>query len=151
MRLFTKKVSNKQNKARQKGLTLFELLVVLAILALLATLIAPRVVGYLGRAKADIALAQASNIAASLELYYIDHGRYPSEAEGLDALIAPSAESDAALWRGPYFKEEQGLTDPWGRDYLYEVNENGEAFWVISYGRDGAEGGEGDDADIRRR
>lgn len=151
MRLCTNNPLGKPNRVLQKGLTLFELLVVLAILALLATLIAPRVVGYLGRAKADIALAQASNIAASLELFYIDHGRYPSEGEGLAALVAPPLEGDASLWRGPYFKEEQGLTDPWGRDYIYEVNENGEAFEVISFGRDGAEGGDGDDADIRRR
>lgn len=151
MRLHINKRPGKPCKVAQKGLTLFELLVVLAILALLATLIAPRVVGYLGRAKSDIALAQASNIAASLELFYIDHGRYPNEAEGLAALIAPPEGNNPASWRGPYFKEEQGLIDPWGRDYLYEVNENGEAFWIISFGRDGAEGGEGDDTDIRRR
>lgn len=137
----------------QKGLTLFELLVVLAILALLATLIAPRVVGYLGRAKSDIARAQAANIAASLELFYIDFGRYPHESEGLQALLhAPEGDEAALLyWRGPYFKAEEGLTDPWGRDYLYELDENGEAFTVVSLGRDGEEGGEGDDADIRRR
>ena len=151
MKAFTRKSVAKRNRERQKGLTLFELLVVLAILALLATLVAPRVVGYLGRAKSDIALAQASNIAASLELFYIDHGRYPDATEGLAALIAPSPGSEASSWRGPYFKEEQGLTDPWGRDYLYEVDAAGDSFWVISLGRDGAEGGEGDDADIRRR
>lgn len=145
------KSATKSRPVLQKGLTLFELLVVLAILALLATLIAPRVVGYLGRAKSDIARAQAANIAASLELFYIDHGRYPNETEGLAALIDAPADAEANLWRGPYFKERQGLIDPWGRDYLYEVDEGGEMFSVISFGRDGAEGGEGDDADIRRR
>ena len=151
MRLYTKTRPGKPNRASQQGLTLFELLVVLAILALLATLIAPRVVGYLGRAKSDIALAQASNIAASLELFYIDYGRYPTAAEGLTALVSPPSGEGASFWRGPYFKEEQGLIDPWGRGYLYEVDESGDSFWVISFGRDGDEGGDGDDADIRRR
>ncbi len=135
----------------QRGLTLFELLVVLAILTLLATLIAPRVIGYLGRAKADVARAQAANIAASLELFYIDLERYPDDQEGLGALITAPTSQDAQLWRGPYFKEESGLIDPWGRPYLYEVEAGSDAFTVISFGRDGVEGGEGDDADIRRR
>ena len=138
-------------RRKQKGLTLFELLVVLAILTLLATLIAPRVIGYLGRAKSDVARAQAANIAASLELFYIDHDRYPDASEGLDALLTAPASDDAQFWRGPYFKEETGLTDPWGRPYLYEVDETRDGFTVISFGRDGVEGGEGDDADIRRR
>jgi general secretion pathway protein G len=123
--------------------------VVLAILAFLATLVAPRVVGYLGRAKADIARTQAANIASSLELFFLDFGRYPTEEEGLAALIR--APDGAAEWSGPYMKEESGLTDPWGQLYLYAPAEGGNTFEVASLGRDGKEGGDGEDADIRRR
>lgn len=140
---------NRFPRGSQAGLTLFELLVVLAILALLATIVAPRVVGYLGRAKADVARSQAASIAASLELFFLDFGRYPSDAEGLGALLAEPG--DTQTWRGPYFKEASGLIDPWGKPYLYSVDAGGEAFTVTSYGRDGVEGGEGDDADIHKK
>lgn len=136
-------------KHRQRGLTLFELLVVLAILAFLATLVAPRVVGYLGRAKSDIARAQAANIASSLELFFLDYGRYPTEEEGLKALV--EAPGETSEWRGPYLKEESALSDPWGRPYVYAPETGADAFEVISLGRDGAEGGDGEDADIRKK
>lgn len=136
-------------KERQRGLTLFELLVVLAILAFLATIVAPRVVGYLGRAKSDIARAQASNIASSLELFFLDFERYPTNEEGLAALA--EAPEGAEGWRGPYLKDASGLTDPWGRPYLYEPDAESDAFEIVSLGRDGAEGGEGENADIRKK
>lgn len=138
-----------QKRLNQCGLTLFELLVVLAILAFLATLVAPRVVGYLGRAKTDIARSQAANIASSLELFFLDYGRYPTEEEGLQALVAVPAGSSE--WRGPYMKEETALIDPWGRSYLYTANEAGNAFEVSSLGRDGEEGGDGEDVDIHKK
>lgn len=135
---------------RERGLTLFELLVVLAILALLATLIAPRVVGYLGRAKSDIARSNVAGIASSLELFYLDYGRYPTTEEGLTILAqAPDLDADAdadEFWRGPYIKDETNFTDPWGRAYVFETT--GDAFVVKSLGRDGAPGGDGEDADI---
>lgn len=139
----------KSNRAYQRGLTLFELLIVLAILAFLAALVAPRVVGYLGRAKSDIAKTQASNLASSLELYFLDFERYPTTGEGLNALVA--APEGANEWRGPYLKDESGLLDPWGRPYLYNPNDGGDAFEVVSLGRDGVEGGDGEDADIRKK
>lgn len=136
-------------KNRQHGLTLFELLIVLAILAFLATIVAPRVVGYLGRAKSDIARAQAANIASSLELFFLDFERYPSKEEGLQALV--TAPADAAGWRGPYLKDPSGLTDPWGRPFLYQPAAEGDSFEVVSLGRDGEEGGEGENADIHKK
>jgi len=136
-------------KQSQRGLTLFELLVVLAILALLATLIAPRVVGYLGRAKSDIAVSQATNIASSLELFYFDVGRYPTPDEGLAALFNQPA--DGTLWRGPYLKEETAIVDPWGEPYGYDVNSETEVFKITSLGRDKTAGGKGEDADIVKR
>ncbi|MFZ5616936.1 MAG: type II secretion system major pseudopilin GspG [Pseudomonadota bacterium] len=138
-----------QHRRAQQGLTLFELLVVLAILAFLAALVAPRVIGYLGRAKGDIARTQAANLAASLELFFLDHERYPTPDEGLAALVA--APTGSTAWRGPYLKDASGLTDPWGRPYLYEQDPETEEFVVVSLGADGEEGGSGEDEDIRKK
>lgn len=135
-------------KTSERGITLFELLVVLVILALLATIVAPRVIGYLGRSKTDVAQAQLSSIATSLELFYLDMGRYPDEAEGLIVLL--EAPDGSAQWRGPYFGNESGLNDPWGRPYLYLRMEPGDHFTLTSLGRDGEVGGEGEDGDLSR-
>lgn len=133
----------------ESGMTLFELLVVLAIIAFLAAIAAPRVVGYLGRAKVDVAASQAANIAASLELFFLDHARYPTQQEGLEVLVrSPDTDSD---WRGPYLKNPDGLIDPWGRPYLYAVNTDTEGFVVRTFGRDGEPGGEDEDGDIEKR
>jgi general secretion pathway protein G len=139
----------KRQRCAQRGLTLFELLVVLAILAFLAALVAPRVIGYLGRAKSDIARTQAANLAASLELFFLDFERYPTLEEGLQSLV--TAPPGAAAWRGPYLKDEGGLIDPWGRPYLYEQDPETGEFAVASLGRDGKLGGSGEDEDIRRK
>lgn len=137
------------SRKAQAGLTLFELLVVLAILAFLAGIVAPRVIGYLGRAKSDVAESQAANISASLELFFLDLGRYPTSDEGLAALV--DAPQDLAGWRGPYLKDPSGLIDPWGRPYVYEVEVDTEQASVRSLGRDGAPGGDGEDRDIEKR
>ena len=141
-------VSRRANDDRQAGITLFELLVVLAIIALLATFVAPRVIGYLGRSKVDIARAQMASIATSLELFYLDMGRYPQLDEGLVVLVEePGEESE---WRGPYFNDLDGLTDPWGRPYLYSFDEATDRFTIQTLGGDGEVGGEADDQDISR-
>lgn len=138
---------------RQAGFTLFELLVVLTIMALLAAIVAPRVIGYLGRAKEDVARSQMSNLVTALELYYLDVGRYPLEEQGLDALVAaPQEDGDPiAAWRGPYLGDESGLMDPWGRPYAYAYDAEADRVRVISYGRDGTPGGEGEDGDLVAR
>lgn len=141
-------------KAGQSGFTLFELLVVLAILAMLAAIVAPRVIGYLGRAKTDVARSQMSNLVTSLELFYLDLGRYPDvEDEGLTALVAaPEVQGEPlAGWRGPYLQDESGLQDPWGHVYIYRLDETGERAEIVSLGRDGEPGGEGEDADLTAR
>ncbi|HEX6144122.1 MAG TPA: type II secretion system major pseudopilin GspG, partial [Geminicoccaceae bacterium] len=92
------------------GFTLIELLVVLVILGLLSAFVAPQVLNYLGRAKSDAASAQIQNIASILDLYRLDTGRYPTEEEGLSALLEPPP--DAATWNGPYVRREDALTDP---------------------------------------
>lgn len=131
---------------RQRGFTLVELLVVLVILGLLATFAAPRVIKYLGGAKSSAAAAQLQNIAVTLDLYRLEVGRYPSEEEGLEALVARPAAAEA--WNGPYIKKRDMLIDPWGSLYHYRFpGEHGE-FDLYSFGADGAEGGEGENSDI---
>ena len=130
----------------QDGFTLVELLVVLGIIALLAAVVAPQVLRYLSSAKSDAAAAQLKNIESALELYYLDTGTYPKQEDGLPALTA--APSGTPGWRGPYLKKSSALMDPWGKPYLYKAPGDHGAFDLYSYGRDGAAGGEGDDADL---
>lgn len=138
-----------RHRSSQKGMTLYELLIVLAILAFLAALIAPRVMGYMGRAKTDVAASQLSNISTALELYFFDMGEYPAEGTSLEVLVTPP--NNSTEWRGPYLKETTGLIDPWGTPYLYRLEYNGGSFVVSTLGRDGVVGGDGEDRDLEKR
>lgn len=129
-----------------EGFTLTELLVVLGIIALLAALVAPQVVRYLSKARTDTATAQIKNIEGALELYYLDVGSYPLVNDGLEALFTSPA--NVLSWKGPYLKRRDGLADPWGRAYLYQSPGQHGDFDISSLGRDGHEGGKGEDADI---
>lgn len=135
-----------ETKRRQRGFSLMELLVALVILALIMGVVGPRVIGYLSRAKSQTAETQVRLIQSALDLYLIDVGRYPTPEEGLQALVAPPA--SAPGWSGPYLDEEQVPADPWGRPYLYFSGSDGLRVRVYSLGRDGAEGGTGEDADV---
>lgn len=137
---------SKETLRGEAGYTLTELLVVMFILVLLVGLVAPRVIGYLGGAKSDTARIQLNNIEASLDLYLLDVGRYPTEAEGLKSLIQKP--ESAAVWNGPYLKKESGLTDPWGQVYQYAAPGQHGEYDLFSLGADKAEGGEDEDADI---
>lgn len=142
----------KQNKLLQKavvkndGFTLVELLVVLAIIALIATIATPQVIRYLGSARVDVAKTQMRNIQGALELLYLETGRYPTSEEGVEVLVKPV--QSFTPWSGPYIKPETAIIDPWGNTYVYKGPENTNSFTLLSYGRDGIEGGEGLDADI---
>lgn len=149
------KLSSEQATSRRKGrdseagLTLLEMLIVLAIVALLGALIAPNVMRYLGQSKIEVAEAQMSSIATSLELFYLDVGRYPDvDEEGLAALV--EAPDDLESWQGPYFRDASGLVDPWGRPYGYALQPAGNRFTLTSLGADGATGGDGENGDLTR-
>jgi general secretion pathway protein G len=130
----------------ERGFTLIELLVVLAILGLLAAIATPQVLSYLGKAKTDTARVEISNIATALDLYLIDVGRYPTQQEGLAALVENPGNLPA--WRGPYLKSRTAPADPWGRPYHYRVPGQRGPFDVYTLGADNAPGGSGDNADV---
>ena len=129
----------------EAGFTLVELLVVLVILALLAALVGPRVVGYMSTSKVKAARIQIASYQTGLELYHLDVGRYPRPAEGLEALIKPP--TDSTGWAGPYL-DKAVASDPWQHPYRYVAPQDGSSFALSSLGADGKEGGEGDNADI---
>ncbi len=132
---------------RLRGFTLIELLVVLAILGLLIGLVGPRFLGQLGSAKSKTASVQIADLEKGLELYKLDVGRFPTNEEGLDALIHRPA--NASGWNGPYLKASSVPLDPWNRPYKYaNPGPNGDPE-ILSLGADGTPGGEGENADIR--
>jgi general secretion pathway protein G len=136
----------KGKRREEEGYTLLELLVVLAIIALLVGFVAPKMMGYLGRAKADAAKVQLHNVATALELYRLDTGEYPTEAQGLRALVEKPGAADH--WNGPYLQKAEGILDPWGEPFVYkQPGEHGE-YDLLSYGADKQPDGDGDDADI---
>lgn len=131
---------------RQNGFTLIELLVVLGILGLLAAVVGPSVLRYLGSSKSQAASVQAKNIVAALNLYKLDNGTFPTGEQGLTALV--KAPAGSTFWNGPYLPDEGALTDPWKRPFLMRApGEHGEVD-VYSLGSDGAPGGEGEARDV---
>lgn len=128
------------------GFTLVELLVVLIILGLVASIAGPNVMKYLGSSKSKTARLQIKEIESSIELYFLDTGEYPSSGAGLQALV--KNEESVAGWNGPYLKKAIVPEDPWGNAYQYQKpGEHGE-FDLLSLGADKQPGGEGDDKDI---
>tara|TARA_R110002049_G_scaffold193364_1_gene362204 strand:+ start:5448 stop:5903 length:456 start_codon:yes stop_codon:yes gene_type:complete len=130
---------------RDRGFTLTELLVVMVILSLLAAAITPQVMGRLDKSKVRAAKLQINTLAASLDLFKIDTGRYPTAQEGLKALIEKPAAIES--WDGPYVRSGASLTDPWEREFIYDAA-SASAFRLVTYGADGKEGGAKYDSDI---
>jgi general secretion pathway protein G len=135
-----------QRSGSQAGFTLVELLVVLVILVLLASLVGPRVVGYLGSSRVKAAKVQIEGLGSALELYRLDTGRYPSTEEGLKALVQAPAGVDT--WKGPYLTKKEVPSDPWNRPYNYRSPGQHGPFEIFSLGADNQAGGTGENEDI---
>lgn len=135
---------------RQAGFTLIELMVVMVILAILAGLIVPRIMGRPEEARRTKAAIQIQSLETALKLYNLDNGDYPTTEQGIQALVeAPTVGKLPAKWRqGGYLEKGRVPKDPWGNDFIYlQPGIQGE-YDIISYGADGQQGGEGKDADI---
>lgn len=135
----------------RRGFTLIEMLVVIVVIAILAGLVGPMVFQNVGDAKVSAAKAQLELFGLALDQYRLDNDYYPSTAQGLEALrAAPSGDPSAQNWRGPYLKKPVPL-DPWGRPYIYKSpgDSSKTGYDLLTYGRDGKQGGIGEDGDIR--
>jgi general secretion pathway protein G len=121
-------------------------MVVLLILAMLASIAAPRVTKYLKKAKAGTAKVQVEALRSAVDSFHLDVGHYPRLEEGLKALVDSPANEPG--WDGPYLIKRNSLIDPWGRPYLYATPGKSGEFDVYTYGSDGREGGTGEAADI---
>ena len=145
---FLKQVAGRRPSRRrgEDGVTLVELLVVLVILALLAGLVGPQVINYLGGAKSKTARLQIESLGAALDLYRLDVGSYPTEEQGLQALVdqPPGVEG----WNGSYLKKEGLPLDPWNVPYIYRNPGQHGSYDLFSLGADKREGGDGEDADV---
>ena len=133
-----------------KGFTLMEILVVIVVISVLAGLVGPMVFRNVGDAKISAAKAQLELFGLALDQYRLDNDYYPSTAQGLEALTtAPPGDPPAHNWRGPYLKKAIPR-DPWGHPYLYlsPGTKKPNGYDLLSYGRDGKPGGEGEDADL---
>ena len=129
----------------QTGITLIELLVVMVIIALFATIVGSRVGRSVDKGRKTAAKSQISEFESMLDQFKLDVGRYPTSEEGLQALRTKP--TNATNWDGPYSKKDIPV-DPWGHAYVYRIPGAHGDFDLLSYGGDGQEGGDGDNADI---
>ena len=131
------------------GFTLLEMLLVVAILALLAALVGSRLVGAFGGAQVKTTNAQLSLLTSSVDQFKLSVGRYPTADEGLRVLLE-KPQSDSDKWTGPYLNKEAVPKDGWGHDFVYQLDEKW-GYRILSYGADGKPGGEGENADLDNR
>ncbi len=134
---------------RPNGFTLLEMLVVLVLIGLIASLVGPRLFSRVDASKVQVAETQVRMLRGAVETFRLEVGRLPTPDEGLSVLFtAPSDERARARWRGPYL-DEGVPDDPWGRPYVYSMpGPDGMGFALYSLGADGTPGGEGNDADV---
>lgn len=123
----------------KRGYTLIEMLVVLTIISMIVGLVGPRVLSYLGQSRVKTARLQIESLSSALDLFYMDAGRYPTSAEGLDAL--EKRPSEIENWNGPYLKGSRVPLDPWGHAYRYRtLSDHLPPYEIVSFGSDGREG-----------
>ena len=138
---------NRRTRAR-KGFTMIELVAMLIIIGLLATVVGNNVIGKIEKAKVTTTKASLKTLQSAVNQFKMDTGRYPEEEEGLSALIEEP--SDAVCWQPEGYLDTTDIPkDGWGHDFYYELNPaSNKPFVIISYGKDGEEGGEDNDADL---
>ena len=141
--------SSATRHARARGFTLLEMLVVLVIIGLIASLVGPRLFSRVDTSKVQVADTQARMLRGAVETFHLEVGRLPTVQEGLAVLSTPPTDERAkSRWRGPYL-DEAVPADPWGNPYVYDMpGRDGLPFALYSYGADGKPGGEGNDADV---
>lgn len=131
---------------KKGGFTLLELLIVMIIIGLLAALIGPKMIGRVGESRQTVAKQQIEGFSSALEMYKLDTTKYPTQEQGLEALVTePQGISN---WKGPYLKKKFIPKDPWGNNYGYLYpGEHGD-YDIVSYGADGNAGGDGEAKDV---
>lgn len=145
----SRNIRSRQQLRTRRGFTLIEILVVIVVIAILATLVAPNIFKNVGEAKTTTAKAQIDNLSSALDAYRLDNGTYPTTQQGLDALTSMPTIDPPANWKQPYLRKAVPM-DPWGRPYIYMFpgEQNTMGFDLMSFGADGKLGGEGEDADV---
>lgn len=134
----------------EEGLTLVEMIVVLAIIALVAALIVPNIIGRPDQARVTVAQSDLKSISAALKMYRLDNGDYPSTGQGLAALVSKPSGAPEPRNYAPGAYLDKLPEDPWGNPYVYRSpGETVTGFDLASNGKDGQPGGEGLDADIK--
>ncbi|MEK7396806.1 MAG: type II secretion system major pseudopilin GspG [Candidatus Poribacteria bacterium] len=137
-------------KSNKKGFTLIELMVVIAILALLGGIVAPKVIGRLRQAKPQKAAIDVKAVGLALDMYAADNGQYPTTEQGLQSLVTkPTTPPDPLNWNGPYVQPTD-FKDPWNNIYVYTSpsTREGYDYELYTYGSDAQEGGTGEAADV---
>jgi general secretion pathway protein G len=138
-----------RNKATRRAFTLVEIIVVIVILGVLATLIAPRLLNRIGQSKAAVAASNATVLANATRLMLADCGGRMPEGATILALWEKPGGLEEGQWKGPYVDSREQLKDPWGEMFILVVpGRKNIDFDIVSYGADKKPGGEGDDADI---
>ncbi len=129
----------------QSGFTLLELLVVMVIIGLLAGYVGPRYFSQIGKSEIKAARAQLDALGKALDQFRLDTGHYPTMEEGLSSLVLRPA--NESKWDGPYLMKEVPV-DPWGNPYVFRIPGDHGEYDLLSYGKDGQPGGEGEAADV---
>ena len=133
------------NKRKQAGFTLIEMMVVVAVIGLLIAMVGPRIFNQYEKAERTKVEVDIDGIEKALAFYRLDNYRYPTQAEGLEALVSPPAGADD--WNGPYM--DAAPIDPWNNPYLYSnPGSRGKDIDVYTYGADGVPGGKGSNKDL---
>jgi len=129
----------------ETGFTLLELIVVMVLLGLLAGVVGPRLWNRVGQSKTQVVKLQIEQLGNALSLFRFDVGRYPTTSQGLHILMEDQGIQN---WDGPYLEKNTVPKDAWGRDYQYRAPGEYGDYDLWSYGADGMEGGEDEDADV---